>query len=218
MSLEPRLLAVATEIYADTHLDIGSDHALLPKYLLEQKRVKQIIVVEKNLSPFQKAKDTLRYLNAKVILGDGLEPLEHIVDSLSITGMGAKLIVSILAKHPDKLPEKIILQPNDNAEAIRRWAMEKYHLANEQMVTGFWNYTILTLEKKDTKDPAYNDIPLMSALRFGPLLIKQKHPLLKEELEQQLARLSKLQKTLKVIHDLSLVQEALEFFKQNTAI
>ncbi len=211
--LEPRLLAVANEIYADTHLDIGSDHALLPKYLLEQKQVKQIIVVEKNPTPFQNAKSTLGHLNAKTILGDGLEPVEQSVDSLSITGMGAKLIVSILTKRPDKLPDKIVLQPNDNAEPIRHWALEKYHLTNEQMVKGFWNYTILTFEKKTSDDPAYRGIPLEAALRFGPLLLKQKHSLLNKELEQQLARLSKLQKTVKVIHDIALVQKALEYFR-----
>jgi tRNA (adenine22-N1)-methyltransferase len=211
--LEPRLLAVAQEIYSDIHLDIGSDHALLPKYLLENKFVKQIIVIEKNLRPFQNAKNTLGYLNAKILLGDGLEPLDYNVDSLSLTGMGAKLIVSILTQHPDKLPKSIILQPNDSAEPIRRWALGNFHLVNEQRVKGFWNYEVLTLEQRTSKDPSYLDLPLDTALRFGPILIKQKHPLLKEDLDNQFHRLSHLKATAKVLHDLSLVQEALEFFK-----
>jgi tRNA (adenine22-N1)-methyltransferase len=214
--LEPRLLAAAKEIYCNTHLDIGSDHALLPKYLLEHKHVKHIIVIEKNPKPFQNAKNTLRYLNAKVILGDGLEPITQAVDSLSITGMGAKLIVTILNAYPEKLPHKIILQPNDNAEPIRRWALGNYHLVAEQMIKGFWNYEILTLEQNSSSDPSYLELPLEAALRFGPLLIKQKHPLLKEELDNQFKRLSNFQSTPKGLHDLSLVQEALEFFEQNT--
>lgn len=213
MNLEPRLLAVAKEIFCNTHLDIGADHAHLPKYLLRQKRVQNIIVVEKNLGPFQNAQNTLRYLNARVLLGDGLEPIQEAVDSLSITGMGARLIVSILAKHPDRLPDTIIVQPNDNAEPIRHWAKGKYHLINEHMVQGFWNYNILSFKKRTSKDPAYNDLPLEAALRFGPILIKQKHPLLHEELENQFKRLNNLQKTVKVLHDINLVKEALACFE-----
>ena len=211
--LEPRLLAVAKEIYSDTHLDIGSDHALLPKYLLEHQHVKQIIVIEKNLEPFQNAKNTLQYLSAKILLGDGLEPLNQVINSLSMTGMGAKLIVTILNGHPDKLPQQIFLQPNDNAEPIRRWALGKYHLVVEQMINGFWNYEIMTLEQNTAQDPSYLELPLETALRFGPLLIKQKHPLLKEELEKQLKRLSNLHPTAKVIQDLSLINKTLEFFR-----
>ena len=130
-----------------------------------------------------------------------------------MTGMGAKLIVTILNAHPDKLPQKIFLQPNDNAEPIRRWALGKYHLVVEQMINGFWNYEIMTLEQNTAQDPSYLELPLETALRFGPLLIKQKHPLLKEELEKQLKRLSNLHPTAKVIQDLSLVNETLEFFR-----
>lgn len=50
-SLEPRLLAVAQEIRAPTHADIGADHALLPRYLLLSGRVERVIVVEKTRSP-----------------------------------------------------------------------------------------------------------------------------------------------------------------------
>ena len=43
--LEPRLQAVAQEINAQTHADIGADHALLPRYLLLSGRVIPFSVV-----------------------------------------------------------------------------------------------------------------------------------------------------------------------------
>jgi tRNA (adenine22-N1)-methyltransferase len=214
MILEPRLLAVAKEIYSNIHLDIGSDHALLPKYLLEHRHIKLAIVIEKNLEPYHNAKYTLRQLSAKVLLGDGLEPLDCPVDSLSITGMGAKHMVAILSKHPGKLPKTLVLQSNDSAEPIRKWSLGKYHLVNEQMVKGFWNYEILKLTKNPTPDPCYKALGLEVALRFGPILLEQKHPLLQQELEKQCNRLSKLKQTSKVLSDLSIVKNALEVFHE----
>jgi tRNA (adenine22-N1)-methyltransferase len=111
MNLEPRLLAVASEIKSHTHADIGSDHARLPRYLLETGRIRKAIIVEKNLVPFENATKTLAGLQAKIYLGNGVEPLNEPIHSLSITGMGAKLMVSILEAHPDKLPDPTIM-PN----------------------------------------------------------------------------------------------------------
>jgi tRNA (adenine22-N1)-methyltransferase len=214
MTLEPRLLAVAREIHSQVHVDIGSDHALLPKYLLERQHVQKMIVVEKNPGPFENAKNTLRHLNAKILLSDGLEPIDNHFDTLSLTGMGAKLIVSILSACPNKLPHHMVLQPNNNAEPIRHWALGKFHLVNEQMVKGFWNYEVLTFKKNTSQDPAYDSLSLEPALRFGPHLLKQKHPLLKKELEKQYKRLSRFQQTTKVLDDLSIVKKSLEVFDE----
>jgi tRNA (adenine22-N1)-methyltransferase len=194
MPLEPRLLAAAHFIDSDTHADIGSDHALLPKYLLEICKVKRAIVVEKNQQPFENAKATLRGLNADIRLGDGLEPLrQNETDSLSITGMGAAKIAQILQAHPERLPSKLTLQANDNARAIRVWARAAgFHLKAETMVEGFWRYSILHFEANAQSETIYDDVPLEPALTYGPHLLKAKHPLLRAELEYQLPYLQKL--------------------------
>lgn len=216
VSLEPRLQAVADEIRSKVHADIGSDHALLPKYLLESGRVERILVVEKNQIPFENSKASLFGLNAEVRLGDGLEPLQIAeADSLSLTGTGAKLMVKILSAHPAKIPPRVILQPNDSPEPLRHWALKVgFHLVNEQMVEGFWRYSILSLERRSGSDPAYADIPPGVALRFGPLLIRQKHPLLEVELRNQQQYLQGLLETgeiKKLRLELDLVEAALGF-------
>lgn len=233
--LEPRLQAVADQIRSRVHADIGSDHALLPKYLLKERRVERVIVVEKNRQPFENARAALEGLDAEVRLGDGLAPLNAgEAESLSMSGMGALLMVRILCAHPWKLPEKVVLQPNDSAEPIRVWARDHgFHLSCEQMVEGFWRYNVLTLVRGIGDDPAYEGLPLEpkagssslepkagsssleAALRYGPLLLKQRHPLLLEELQREKVYLEGLlekKPVLKLQRQLELTLRALGYY------
>lgn len=213
MTLEPRLLAVAHFIKSNTHADIGSDHALLPKYLLEHGYIQKAIVVEKNQQPFHNAALALKGLNADVRLGDGLGPLHlNEASSLSITGMGTRTMVDILQAHPERLPHKLTLQPNDNARDLRVWATSAgFHLQGERMVQGFWRYTILHLEMAQGADPSYQDIPLEAALTYGPHLLSEKHPLLLEELEYQRPYLQKLGTP--VAKQLAILEQALNYLR-----
>lgn len=210
--LEPRLLAVAQEIQARTHADIGADHALLPRYLLLTGRVQRVVVVEKHRGPWENSRRALQGLNAAVRLGDGLGALEPgEAESLSLCGMGARLMVRILEAHPDRLPPRLILQPNDNALPLRRWALKAgYALTNEQMVEGFWCYSILTLERGPCT--AYAGLPLEPALRFGPLLLKARHPLQRAELQARQQYLAGLPQAEQVRLERTYLEEALALF------
>jgi tRNA (adenine22-N1)-methyltransferase len=207
--LEPRLLATAQEIQAETHADIGSDHARLPRYLLETGRVRRVVVVEKNQGPLENSRRALQGLNAEVRRGGGLAALKAgEADSLSLTGMGAKLMVRILAAHPARIPPRIVVQPNDSAEPLRRWALDAgLGLLNEQMVEGFWRYTVLSFGVGEGS--AYRGLPMETALRFGPILLRQKHPLLKAELYQQRQRLRRLKPVARVRLELDYLEQAL---------
>ncbi|MCS7069700.1 MAG: class I SAM-dependent methyltransferase [Meiothermus sp.] len=208
-SLEPRLMAVAQEIEAPTHADIGADHALLPRYLLQSGRVERVIVVEKNRQPWENSRRALSGLNAEVRLGDGLSVLQAgEADSLSLCGMGAKRMVRILSAHPARLPPRLVLQPNDSPEPLRRWALSAgLALVNEQMVEGFWRYSILTLQRGPCT--AYAGLPLEPALRYGPLLLKARHPLLRAELQACGQYLRTLAQVEKVRAELELLEQAL---------
>lgn len=210
--MDPRLLAVAAEVRGHRHLDIGSDHGYLPRYLLETGRIAHAIVVEKTRPPYELSCRTLAGLPADVVLGDGLEPIDDAraatIDSLSITGMGATLITAILARYPHRLPPRIVVQPNDGAEQIRRWAIGAFHLANEQMVA---HYEVVTLVRATERDPSYAAVPEHLAFRFGPRLLARRDPRLRTVLETQHARLAALPATPRVQRDLALVREALAF-------
>lgn len=211
--LEPRLQAVAQEINAQTHADIGADHALLPRYLLLSGRAQRVIVVEKNPGPWENSRRALEGLWAEVRLGDGLGPLEPgEADSLSLCGMGARLMVKILSAYPHRLPPRLVLQPNDSALPLRRWALQAgYALVKEQMVQGFWRYSILTLQKGPCT--AYWGLPLEAALRYGPLLLKARHPLLWAELQVQQQHLAGLPSLERVRQERAYLEQALALWE-----
>lgn len=208
-----RLQTIANLIEADVHLDIGSDHAQLPLYLLQNGRIQKALVVEKSLSPFKCAQKALESSAAEVRLGDGLYPVQiGEADSLSLSGLGARRIVNILTKHPKRVSPKVVLQANNTAEPLRRWALAKgFHLRREYMVRGFWRYTVLAFEKATGDDATYKGIPKALALRYGPQLLKARHPLLIDELEHQHSYLSKLAPHPQVKEKLRLVEAALAY-------
>jgi len=204
------LRAVANEVRGHRHLDIGSDHGYLPRYLLESGRIAHAIVVEKTRAPYELSCQTLAGLPADVRLGDGFEPIDAslaaTIDSVSITGMGAKLITAILARHPQRLPPRLVVQPNDGAERIRRWAIGSFHIANEQMIA---HYEVVTLVRSIEADPSYAAVPEHLSFRFGPRLLARRDPHLRTYLALQQARLAALPSTPRAHGDLALVREAL---------
>lgn len=110
-------------------LDIGSDHAYLPIYLVQNKHVPQAIAGEVALGPFRNAKSKVEQYQLEdkisVRLGDGLEVLKpaDTIGTIFICGMGGALISTILKKglEMNQLPEeaRLVLQAN-NAEASLR--------------------------------------------------------------------------------------------------
>jgi tRNA (adenine22-N1)-methyltransferase len=194
-TLEPRLQAVLEYIRADSHADIGSDHAYLPLHLLSTGRVRRCLAVEKNLEPLLRAKHNAERfkLPLETRLGDGLRALElGEVSSLSFCGMGVATMVSLLERDPHLLEgiDSLVAQPNDWAEPLRRWAWNAgFWLEGECLASGFWNYPVLHFRRGAGKDPVYDWVPLELGLSFGPLLLKNRDLLLRSTLERQKTRL-----------------------------
>lgn len=199
--LEARLQAVLEQITAQNHVDIGSDHAYLPIELLRTGRVERCLVVEKHLKPAQRAADHIRAagVDIEVRLGDGLQPIRSgEVDSVSLTGMGAKLMVHILQAGDLRAVQQIVCQPNDSAEPLRRFAVTAgFELQDEQLIAGFWRYPVLRFARSEQPAAPYQRLPAAlpvdTAYHFGPVLLLRKDATLQAELEAQQRRLAPLQ-------------------------
>ena len=172
------------------HADIGSDHGLLLRYLLESKIVYRGIAGELRSTPLANSKRQLRDLPCDVRHGNGLEVLRPgEVSSLSISGMGDQTILSILSNHPACLPKWLFLQPNKGIGAVRKWAYESgFHLKTE-----IWtkkDFQLLAFQKADWRDPAYarfaeNDDLLETSQVFGPVFLQQRHASLLKRLQAE---------------------------------
>ncbi len=198
-SLDERLKTVFKLINANTHADIGSDHAYLPITLVQAGRVSRCLIVELNEGPLKHAQTNVDLAGLadkiEVRYGNGFSPiLPNEVQSASITGMGSKTILGILRARQatgESLPAVLVLQPNDSAHDLRAWAqVSGYHLSAEELVKGFWFYPVLRLEQRLGPDPTYQDLSPETALRYGPLLLKRRDALLKQQVLADIQRLS----------------------------
>ena len=144
--LNQRLKKVSTFIQGNCLADIGSDHAYLPIYAIENHLIDFAIAGEVIKGPFDASIRNVRDYKLSheidVRLGDGLtviRPEDH-VTSVSICGMGGPLIAKILNEGTEKLENKprLILQSNIQSSAIR-----------EQLLK--LNYTIIAEEILEEK-------------------------------------------------------------------
>lgn len=143
IKLSKRLMAVANCIEnTGVHADIGSDHAYLPIYLLENNFAKSAIAGEVVRGPYESSVENVRKQGVadkiSVRLGSGLEVIEHAeADSISICGMGGALISDILEAGKEKLSgkERLILQPNIGGHIVRKWLNNNgWKIINEKIL------------------------------------------------------------------------------------
>ncbi|QQE73064.1 tRNA (adenine-N(1))-methyltransferase [Brevibacillus composti] len=168
--------------------DIGSDHALLASYFIQQNIASFVVAGELNEGPYQAALKQVHTIGAEdrisVRRGNGLAVLQKgEVDVICIAGMGGQLIVSILTEGADKLEgvSRLVLQPNVGEELVRRWMLENgWQLSNETILEedGII-YEILVADRGEPMLPYRNkDRSREELLRLGPFLWEEKSPVL----------------------------------------
>ncbi|MCF6514992.1 hypothetical protein GSH19_02285 [Lactobacillus sp. S2-2] len=180
-NLSNRLKKVAELVPENSRIaDIGSDHAYLPAYLVNQEKIEFGVAGEVVEGPYLNAvkeiKNQMMENIVKVRFGDGLEVIEidDRINTVIIAGMGGNLIKNILTEGYEKLngSEKLILQPNIGEKKLRKWLMENnYSIDNETLLEEDGHYYEIIEANKVNKLVNYSDLELM----FGPLLLKEKN-------------------------------------------
>ncbi|MBR3840935.1 MAG: SAM-dependent methyltransferase [Erysipelotrichales bacterium] len=140
--LTKRLEEVAKFVSNDAILaDIGSDHAFLPCYLVQEKRISKAYAGEVIVGPYNQSKKSVEEYSLQdyvfPILSDGLENIPNDTTEITIAGMGAYTILEILNAYPDKVKSynKIILQANSHMELIREYISNaNYSIIDESIV------------------------------------------------------------------------------------
>jgi tRNA (adenine22-N1)-methyltransferase len=188
--LSERLETVAKYVPKDSKLaDIGSDHAYLPSYLVKNGVITYGVAGEVAKGPFQSAEKNVRAEGLtdmiSVRMGDGLEVIQPgDVDCITIAGMGGSLIATILENGKEKLStiKRLVLQPNLNAIAIRKWLIDNHWelIAEEIIEEDSKIYEILVAEKGEPLKP-YRNVNLETGLLVGPFLLQRKENVFKKK-------------------------------------
>ncbi|WP_214807484.1 tRNA (adenine(22)-N(1))-methyltransferase TrmK [Exiguobacterium sp. s102] len=186
VTLDQRLKKVVSYIPQGAVLaDIGSDHAFVPCYCIQQGLVERAIAGEVNVGPMEAAQGQVALVQLdeqiEVRLGSGLTVLTPgEVTAVTIAGMGGTLIATILDEGKAHLSgeERLILQPNVDAVDVRKWLLEHgYALLSEAIVKENGKiYEILVAEKGEEMIYAEDADIRKWELLFGPQLMREKAP------------------------------------------
>ncbi|MDK2882433.1 MAG: tRNA (adenine22-N1)-methyltransferase [Bacillota bacterium] len=171
--------------------DIGTDHALLPIYLVGSGRVPRAIAGDVSPGSYNKALQAVAAagLSAKidVRLGPGLSILvPGEADVLIIAGLGGLTIADILAggREVATAAGLVLLQPmRDPAELRRRLGVLGFCLKNEMLVREGDRFYVLIAAVPGAM-PAYSE----TLLEIGPLLVARPDPLLVPYVKARIAR------------------------------
>jgi tRNA (adenine22-N1)-methyltransferase len=142
LRLSKRLETIANGVPEGSRLaDIGSDHALLPVYLAQQKHIIKAVAGEVNEGPFQAASKQVREAGLEAIIdvrhGNGLEVVAAgEIDVITIAGMGGTLIADILEAGKHKLANVslLILQPNVGEYNVRSWLLNNHWVLRDEQI------------------------------------------------------------------------------------
>lgn len=202
IKLSKRLKQIADFVPLGTTVaDIGTDHALLPCYLVQEKISPKAIATDVNNGPLEAAKRQVRALlfadRVSVRIGDGLEPVEPMeVETVTISGMGGATIKDILNKKPEvvKSLQRLILQPNVAARIVRSWALENgWKIIDEELIyedNRYYEIIVLEPGKMEIIDDIY--------IIIGPKLLEKYHinlvPYLKSQWQKEQEILKHLEK------------------------
>ena len=138
--------------------DIGTDHCLLPVFMLKNGLAEQAIASDVNRGPLLRAAQTIAAADPdnksalrdriELVLTDGLTGIEEKhPDAIVIAGMGGELIISILDRsvYVRQPGIRLILQPMTKSSLLRSWLAENgFALSDEELIRDGRIFEIIT--------------------------------------------------------------------------
>lgn len=155
MKLSKRLDAIAQLIKPNSVVaDIGTDHALLPCYLVNEVNVKHVYACDINQGPLDHAAQTVQKYGCdtsiSLVLSPGLAKLSDNLDTIVIAGMGFETIKIILENDIARFTNlsQLIIQSNTDLYELRQWLINNgFSIKQEVLVDDGFYYHILEVVK-----------------------------------------------------------------------
>ncbi|MBQ8597909.1 MAG: SAM-dependent methyltransferase [Lachnospiraceae bacterium] len=183
VNLSARMKAVADLVtVGSSACDVGCDHGYVSIYLVQERKAPKVLAMDVNKGPLERAAINVRqaglseYITLR--LSDGLSKYQiGEAESLVIAGMGGRLMKRILERETEKTRSfrELILQPQSELAVFREFLRNMgYSIADEDMILEedkFYPIIKAVAGTYQGGNPQLED-------RFGPVLLKKKHPVL----------------------------------------
>lgn len=203
VELSRRMQAVADFVTPGSRVcDVGCDHGYVSIYVVQEKVAPKVLAMDVNKGPLLRAKEHVQQYGLEeyitLRLSDGLTAYQKgEADALICAGMGGRLLWRILSREPEKTSDfqELILQPQSEIGLFRKCLRENgYFILAENMILEdgkFYPMMKVRPPKADeilqaTVSDVWEDMGMQLKDCFGPLLLKEKHPVLLKFIEQEI--------------------------------
>lgn len=203
MELSNRLKEIAGMVTPGNIVcDVGTDHAYLAIYLIESRTAPYVIAMDVAEGPLARAERNIKVhgLSAQIEtrLSDGVEKLgTDEAQTVIMAGMGGILICDLLERGKEILSgiDELIVSPHTDAELVRKYLAEHgYCIRQENMILEEGKYYIMIRavhgEMKALTPCEY---------RFGRELLQNRSSILREYLQREYEKLTKLSEDLREV-------------------
>ncbi len=209
LPLSKRLrMNVAMMEKCETVADVGCDHAYCSIYLTGNGIAKRCVAMDVNQGPIDRAAENIALygLSEWIVTrrSDGLERLlPGEADAILISGMGGPLMQDILERGAACVQHarQLVLQPQSEIAEFRRYLHSRgLCITDEEMCCEDEKYyTVMHAVHNEDEECEWNNNAELTeqmgayraleyVYRFGPCLLKKKHPILLDFLEREYAK------------------------------
>lgn len=165
-------LSLAASLYQPCQLgaDIGTDHGLLPCFLLKQGICQRMIFADVSPKALLHAREQVQRQGlkeqARLVCADGLEALDAPCGCVSLMGMGGETLASILVKGADRLQGAVlVLSAHTDLHLVRQAVRDiGYHFVREELCRAAGRFYLIWRAEPGSAPMTDEDI------RFGSLL------------------------------------------------
>ena len=172
IKLDPRLLTAAKMVRDGAVVaDIGTDHAYIPVYLIQEGKSDLVIASDINKGPLERARHSAEKYGVsdkiRFALSDGLSGIDLgalAVTDIVICGMGGELIARIIeeSEYTRQPGVRLILQPMSSAYELREYlAKAGFNILEERLSRAAGKIYTCILAEHDGEKRSFSHVELL---------------------------------------------------------